>query len=112
MTTEEINKAAEEHGQSVITPGSHDTLYSFDALQKIKREVAIHSSKAGAAFTQPEIERLQEALQQCAEVLNLLASRAGIQTEDAALKSDASDDFGALSALRAAREALTPPLKP
>lgn len=48
---------------------------------------------------------LLEALQECAEALNLLASRAGIQTEDAAPRSDA-EDFGALSALRSARSAI------
>src|SRR6187551_231105 len=61
--------------------------------------------RMGFESQQGEVDKIKEVLEQCAEVLNLLASRAGICTEDAALKCDA-EDFGALSALRAAREVL------
>lgn len=48
---------------------------------------------------------LAGVLEDCAELVNLWASKAGCGTEDAALKSDA-EDFGSLSALRRARTVL------
>jgi|SRR6185437_11508479 len=49
---------------------------------------------------------LLEALEQCAESLNLLACKHGIQFWGASYKSDVPDDYGVYSALTNAKSAI------
>ncbi len=58
---------------------------------RIQRTIAVEA-------LEKRVAKLEEMLEECAELINLWASKAGCQTEDAALKSDA-EDFGSLSIL-------------
>ncbi len=73
----------------------------FTGHLRASRDHAVQANEAEAA----RVAELAEVLEDCAELVNLWASKAGCQTEDAALKSDA-EDFGSLSALRRARTVL------
>lgn len=75
--------------------------HAYDIVSKRAQELDIENKQL------KEIKYvLVEALQACAEALNLLAIKSGTQAEGAPLKNDAPDDYGVINALTAARAAI------